>query len=57
MYMTVNHTYLFTNYTHSDMFRLERVITRLFIEPNINASAHFGITKVLQCKNWLRLLQ
>ena len=55
--MTVNHTYLFTNYTHSDMFRLERVITRLFIEPNINASAHFGITKVLQCKNWLRLLQ
>jgi len=34
-YMTVKHTYLFTNYTHSDMFQLERVIIRLSIEPYI----------------------
>jgi len=35
IYMTVKHTYLFINYTHSDMFRLERVIIRLSIEQYI----------------------
>ena len=35
MHMTVKHAYLFTNYTHSDMFRLERVIIRLSIEQYI----------------------
>jgi len=35
IYMTVKQTYLFTNYTHSDMFRLERVIIWLSIEPYI----------------------
>jgi len=35
MCVTVNHTYLFTNYTHNDMFRLERVIIRLSIESYI----------------------
>jgi len=35
MYMTVKHTYLFTNYTHSDMFRLERFIITLSVETYI----------------------
>ena len=33
--MTFKDTYLFTNYTHSHMFRLERVIIRLSIEPYV----------------------
>ena len=35
MYMTVKHTYLFTNDNRSDTFRLEKVIIRLPIEPYI----------------------
>jgi len=35
MYMTFKHTYLFTNNTHSDMFRLKRITIKLSIEPYI----------------------
>ena len=35
IYMTVKHAYLFTNYIHSDMFRLERVIIGISVEPYI----------------------
>jgi len=35
MYMTLKHTYLFTNYPHDDVFLLERVIVSLSIEPYI----------------------
>jgi len=47
--ISVKHIYLLqSNSTYSDMFRLEGVITRLFVEPYrryIKYSAYFGFQK------------
>jgi len=59
--VSIENIYLFlSNYTYSDMFRLEGVIIRLLVEQYrryIKYSVHFGIPKSLPLKIQVKLLQ